>query len=216
MAGRYSLGSSRPSSHRLAQASTARQDLADVILFATLGGIGIVLWFVWNLVIFGSPTAFLSGSFSSQAQTEAFIQRVATPIIISGRPFAITRSRRRNPSKLAVRAGSARRSTLPDPSTLLKRGAGRLHDSYSVRVLLRGILLGPGCHVRPTRHPSALLHVQRPLWRRDGGDCRSISIQSILDIFFQLAQPIIAETGYVCSYSPGRHVSNREVGHLDT
>jgi hypothetical protein len=48
--------------------------LADVILFATLGGIGIVLWFVWNLVIFGSPTAFLSGSFSSQAQTEAFIQ----------------------------------------------------------------------------------------------------------------------------------------------
>ncbi len=48
--------------------------LADVILFATLGGIGIILWFVWNLVIFGSPTAFLSGSFSSQAQTEAFIQ----------------------------------------------------------------------------------------------------------------------------------------------
>ena len=48
--------------------------LADVILFATLGGVGIILWFVWNLVIFGSPTAFLSGSFSSQAQTEAFIQ----------------------------------------------------------------------------------------------------------------------------------------------
>lgn len=48
--------------------------LADVILFTTLGGIGIILWFVWNLVIFGSPTAFLSGSFSSQAQTEAFIQ----------------------------------------------------------------------------------------------------------------------------------------------
>jgi hypothetical protein len=47
---------------------------ADVILFATLGGVGIILWFVWNLVIFGSPTAFLSGSFSSQAQTEAFIQ----------------------------------------------------------------------------------------------------------------------------------------------
>jgi hypothetical protein len=48
--------------------------LADVILFTTLGGIGIILWFVWNLVIFGSPTAFLSGSFSSQAQTESFIQ----------------------------------------------------------------------------------------------------------------------------------------------
>jgi hypothetical protein len=48
--------------------------LADVILFAILGGIGIILWFVWNLVIFGSPLAFLSGSFSSQAQTESFIR----------------------------------------------------------------------------------------------------------------------------------------------
>jgi hypothetical protein len=47
--------------------------IADVILFATLGGIGIVLWFIWNLVIFGSPTAFLSGSYSSQSQTETFI-----------------------------------------------------------------------------------------------------------------------------------------------
>jgi hypothetical protein len=49
--------------------------LADVILFATLGGIGVVLWFVWNLVIFGSPLAFISGSYSSQNQTESFIQR---------------------------------------------------------------------------------------------------------------------------------------------
>jgi cellulose synthase/poly-beta-1,6-N-acetylglucosamine synthase-like glycosyltransferase len=49
--------------------------LADVILFASLGGIGIVLWFVWNLVIFGSPTAFLSGSFSSQVLTQSFIVR---------------------------------------------------------------------------------------------------------------------------------------------
>ena len=48
--------------------------LADLILFTTLGGIGIVLWFVWNLVIFGSPLAFQSGSFSSQAQTESFIR----------------------------------------------------------------------------------------------------------------------------------------------
>jgi hypothetical protein len=47
--------------------------IADVILFATLGGIGIVLWFIWNLVVFGSPTAFLSGSYSSQSQTETFI-----------------------------------------------------------------------------------------------------------------------------------------------
>jgi hypothetical protein len=49
--------------------------LSDVMLFASLGGIGIVLWFVWNLVIFGSPTAFLGGSYSSQSQTESFIHR---------------------------------------------------------------------------------------------------------------------------------------------
>lgn len=48
--------------------------LAYSILFGTLGGVGILLWFLWNLVIFGSPVAFLSGTFSSQAQTQAFIQ----------------------------------------------------------------------------------------------------------------------------------------------
>jgi hypothetical protein len=48
---------------------------ANVVVFTTLGGVGIVLWFVWNLIIFGSPTAFLSGSYSSQNQTESFIQR---------------------------------------------------------------------------------------------------------------------------------------------
>lgn len=47
--------------------------LAYIIVFGTLGGVGILLWFVWNLVIFGSPVAFLSGSFSSQAQTQSFI-----------------------------------------------------------------------------------------------------------------------------------------------
>ena len=49
--------------------------VAQVILFGTLGGVGIVGWFAWNLVIFGSPTAFLTGSFSSQAQTQSFIQQ---------------------------------------------------------------------------------------------------------------------------------------------
>ncbi len=48
--------------------------VAYTMLFGALGGVGILLWFVWNLVIFGSPTAFLSGSFSSQAQTQSFIQ----------------------------------------------------------------------------------------------------------------------------------------------
>jgi hypothetical protein len=54
---------------------TRAKTVADVILFSTLGGIGIVFWFVWNLVIFGSPTAFLSGSYSSQNQTRTFILR---------------------------------------------------------------------------------------------------------------------------------------------
>ena len=49
--------------------------VADVVLFAVLGGIGIVLWFVWNLVIFGSPIAFLDGTYSSQSQTASFIHR---------------------------------------------------------------------------------------------------------------------------------------------
>lgn len=49
--------------------------IADIMLFTSLAGIGIVLWFAWNLVIFGSPTAFLAGSYSSQSQTESFIRQ---------------------------------------------------------------------------------------------------------------------------------------------
>ena len=49
--------------------------VADVLIFGVLGGIGIIMWFVRNLVIFGSPSAFLSGSYSSQSQTKTFIQR---------------------------------------------------------------------------------------------------------------------------------------------
>lgn len=48
--------------------------LGYTMLFSILGGVGIPLWFIWNLVLFGSPTAFLSGPFSSQAQTRSFIQ----------------------------------------------------------------------------------------------------------------------------------------------
>lgn len=46
---------------------------AYLIIYGTLGGIGIVMWFVWNLAIFGSPIAFLSGAYSSAAQTQGFI-----------------------------------------------------------------------------------------------------------------------------------------------
>lgn len=44
-----------------------------LVLFGTLGGFGIALWFLWNLVIFGSALYFLNGPFSSDAQTKSFI-----------------------------------------------------------------------------------------------------------------------------------------------
>jgi hypothetical protein len=46
---------------------------ADLVLFGTLGGFGIALWFLWNWVIFGSPIYFLNGPFSSDVQTKSFI-----------------------------------------------------------------------------------------------------------------------------------------------
>ena len=39
-----------------------------VILFATLGGFGIFLWFLWNILIFGDPLYFVFGPFSAHAQ----------------------------------------------------------------------------------------------------------------------------------------------------
>ena len=39
-----------------------------VILFATLGGFGIALWFLWNLLIFNDPLYFAFGPFSAHAQ----------------------------------------------------------------------------------------------------------------------------------------------------
>lgn len=46
---------------------------AHLAVVGTLGGFGILLWFVWNWLIFGSPTDFLSGPFSSAQQTKSFI-----------------------------------------------------------------------------------------------------------------------------------------------
>jgi len=40
---------------------------ANVFLFALVGGYGIVLWFVYNLVIFGDALYFLHSSYSAQA-----------------------------------------------------------------------------------------------------------------------------------------------------
>src|SRR3989344_3028181 len=39
-----------------------------VILFCTLAGFGIVLWFFWNLIIFKDPLYFAFGPFSARAQ----------------------------------------------------------------------------------------------------------------------------------------------------
>jgi hypothetical protein len=42
--------------------------LANLITFGTLGGLGIVLWSIWNGVIFGDPLYFQRGAYSAQAQ----------------------------------------------------------------------------------------------------------------------------------------------------
>jgi hypothetical protein len=39
-----------------------------IILFATLGGFGVVLWLFWNLLIFKDPLYFIFGPFSAHAQ----------------------------------------------------------------------------------------------------------------------------------------------------
>ncbi len=39
-----------------------------LILFGTLAGFGIALWFLWNLLIFGDPLYFVFGPYSARAQ----------------------------------------------------------------------------------------------------------------------------------------------------
>lgn len=41
-----------------------------VVLFVTLGGLGVVLWLLWNLLIFGDPLYFAFGPFSAKAQQD--------------------------------------------------------------------------------------------------------------------------------------------------
>ena len=45
-----------------------------IILFSTLGGTGIVLWFVWNLAIFKDPLYFVFGPFSAHTQQTQLLQ----------------------------------------------------------------------------------------------------------------------------------------------
>lgn len=44
-----------------------------MVIFGSLGGLGIVLWFVWCGIIFGDPLYFQRGPFSAQAQQRELI-----------------------------------------------------------------------------------------------------------------------------------------------
>lgn len=46
----------------------------NAIVFSTLGGLGIVLWFLWCKVIFGNPLYFAGSQFSSEAQQQNTLQ----------------------------------------------------------------------------------------------------------------------------------------------
>ncbi len=45
----------------------------NLIIFGSLGGLGIVLWFLWCAFIFGDPLYFQRGPFSAQAQQKELI-----------------------------------------------------------------------------------------------------------------------------------------------
>lgn len=44
------------------------------LFFCTLGGLGIILWFVWNLIIFKDPLYFMLGPYSAHAQQQQLAQ----------------------------------------------------------------------------------------------------------------------------------------------
>lgn len=46
---------------------------ANILIYGTLGSLGIVLWLLWNFVIFGDPLYFQRGPFSAQAQQKTYI-----------------------------------------------------------------------------------------------------------------------------------------------
>jgi len=50
------------------------QVLGNLILYVSLAGLGVVLWLIWNQIIFGDALAFQRGPFSAQAQQQAIIQ----------------------------------------------------------------------------------------------------------------------------------------------
>lgn len=48
---------------------------ANLIVFGFIGGLGIVLWLLWDTIIFGNPLYFQNSPFSSQAQQQGLIQQ---------------------------------------------------------------------------------------------------------------------------------------------
>lgn len=46
---------------------------ANLLVFSTLAGFGIFLWFVWNFVLFGNPFYFANGPFSAKAQQDILL-----------------------------------------------------------------------------------------------------------------------------------------------
>ncbi len=51
-----------------------KQVEGNLVVFGVLGGLGIVLWFLWCAIIFGDPFYFQHSAFSSQAQQTIFLQ----------------------------------------------------------------------------------------------------------------------------------------------
>ena len=48
--------------------------LAHIIIYGSLASFGIMLWFIWNKVIFGNPLYFQDGPYSAATQNSAFLK----------------------------------------------------------------------------------------------------------------------------------------------
>jgi cellulose synthase/poly-beta-1,6-N-acetylglucosamine synthase-like glycosyltransferase len=55
----------------------ATQLEGNLVIFAVLGGLGIVIWLIWGAVIFGDPLYFQHGPYSSQQQQVWFLHKNA-------------------------------------------------------------------------------------------------------------------------------------------
>jgi hypothetical protein len=52
-----------------------KQIQGNLIVFTSLGGLGIILWLIWDKLLFGDPLYFQRGPFSAQAQQKIYFQR---------------------------------------------------------------------------------------------------------------------------------------------